>query len=276
MGISIFPESNSVLPVSIVSRSESDEMRSRTSSPIFQRILPRSAPDMRAQGPDSSAVRAAATAASMSSAPASATEVMTDSSAGLTVVNVRPDRASVQSPPIRRRPRSGVAVVLMVSSDTYGRIEQPLILLGRVAVRHPRDVVGDRAVDSLRIDLAPRVVGQEPRVLEVAIEEGVQDARRLVLHALDAMMLVEVPPQVELQRAVLGRDRVGQPRERLPRGADLVDGTGTGALDPRRRALDEVGDQGVDQASQGDGAQGAGIRARVSHAGTFQRLSEQR
>src|SRR5262245_9689192 len=137
------------------------------SSPIFQRIRPRSAPVMRDQGPVVRAARAAATAASTSSAPASAIVVMTVSSAGFTVGNVRPDLASMKAPSIRSWPFAGVVVVLIVSSDPYRRIEQPLVLLGRVPVGHPGDVVGDRAMEPLRSDAPARIVGQQPRVLQV-------------------------------------------------------------------------------------------------------------
>src|SRR5262245_40786947 len=167
-------------------------MRSWIRSPIVQRIFPRSAAVIRDHGP-ASARRAAATAASTSSAPASATVVITLSSAGLIDSKLFPERAATKAPSMRRSPGGAAGASMPFSrSDPDARVEESLVFLVRVAVGHPRDVVGDRAVDPLEGHAPPRIVREQARVVEVAVGERQQDPSRLVLHPLDLLVVVEV------------------------------------------------------------------------------------
>ena len=91
------------LPLSSVSKRASSSACASTRSPSFHNTRARSMGFILAHGP-SSAARAARTARSTSSAPASATVVMGSSVAGFTVVNVAPLAASTASPLMMSRP----------------------------------------------------------------------------------------------------------------------------------------------------------------------------
>src|SRR5690349_17839234 len=103
MSTSIRRDSKIGLPLSSVSNRAISSAFWSTRSPSFQSARERSIGFILPHGP-SSAARAAFTARSTSSTPASATVVMISSVAGFVVWNVAPDAASTASPLMMSRP----------------------------------------------------------------------------------------------------------------------------------------------------------------------------
>src|SRR5271155_4454361 len=100
LGTSTMREKSSGLPLSRVSSSASSSSFCSIRSATFQRSLPRSAGETSGQGPVSKALRAAATAWSISTLPPSATCARTSPVAGFRVSKFLPDCAPTHWPPI--------------------------------------------------------------------------------------------------------------------------------------------------------------------------------
>src|SRR6185503_11028406 len=114
MSMSTWRDSKIGLPLSSVSKRASSSACSSTRSPNFHSTRERSMGFIFAHAP-SRAMRAALTARSTSSGPASATVVIGSSVAGFTVVNVAPDAASTALPSMINRPGFTGASVSAIS-----------------------------------------------------------------------------------------------------------------------------------------------------------------
>src|SRR5580765_5132555 len=180
MSMSTKRDSKMGLPLSSVSRRASSSACASTRSPSFHSARERSMGLSFAHGP-SSAARAARTARSTSSAPASATVVIGSSVAGFTVVNVAPDAASTASPLMMSRPGFTGASVSDISILHGDRVPDPypFDLLGvmPVVLGQPPHHVAER------VSALPDVVGLR-RDLEQALQQflaqRVETAHRLV------------------------------------------------------------------------------------------------
>src|SRR5665213_2787214 len=102
-----------------------------------KRYFARSLPDIEPQTP-SKALRAAATARSMSRGPASETSASTSSLAGLMVLNVSPSSGSTNSPPMN----SPYELAMLTIARDSGAGEYGNSLLVMCAPSVDRDVVG--------------------------------------------------------------------------------------------------------------------------------------
>src|SRR5262249_11111556 len=100
--MSILEDSKMGLPLSIVSRRPNSSALARSNSAARVRIRPRCRGFIAAQGPDSNAFRAPATALSRSSFPASATSAIVSPVAGLTVAKRLPVVEATSWPSMKR------------------------------------------------------------------------------------------------------------------------------------------------------------------------------
>ena len=100
--MSILAASKMGLPLSCVSSLPNSSARASSCSAARVRIRPRWRGFMAAQGPDSNALRAEATARSRSALPASATSAIVSPVAGFTVANRRPEAAAENAPSMKR------------------------------------------------------------------------------------------------------------------------------------------------------------------------------
>src|SRR4029453_4652320 len=100
--MSILAASKMGLPLSSVSSFPNSSAREDRRSAARVRIFPRWRGFIDAQGPDSNALRAAATAPSRSEVPASATSAIVSPVAGLTVAKRLPLAEGTKFPPMKR------------------------------------------------------------------------------------------------------------------------------------------------------------------------------
>src|SRR5262245_138952 len=167
------------LPLSSVSSRASSSAFWSTRSPSFHRTRERSIGFIFAHGP-SNAARAARTARSTSSAPASATVVMGSSVAGFVVVSGAPEAASTASPLMIRRPGFTGASVSDISFLHWDQLPDACLLdllrVVTVVLREPPHHVGER------VPATPDVVGVrrdlgEPEQQQLALRVQTPDGR---------------------------------------------------------------------------------------------------
>src|ERR1044071_4328638 len=191
MSMSTKRDSKIGLPLSSVSRRASSSACASTRSPSFQSRRERSMGLSFAHGP-SSAARAARTARSTSSAPASATVVMGSSVAGFTVVNVAPDAASTATPSIMSRPG--------LTGASVSDIE--LLRGGRAFHAGPLDLVG----------VVPIVLGKSPHHVAERVAALPDDVwqRGHLGHAQQQLLAERVEPAHGLLPGVGAERRAGR------------------------------------------------------------------
>src|SRR6266545_6019916 len=163
MSMSTKRDSKMGLPLSSVSRRASSSACWSTRSPSFHSTRERSMGFIFDHVP-SSAARAALTARSTSSGPASATVVMGSSVAGFTVVNVAPETESTDSPLMTSRAGLTGASVSDISILHGDRLPDACAfqLLGVVAIvlrKSPHHVAE-------RVGAMPDVVGERGHLVE--------------------------------------------------------------------------------------------------------------
>src|SRR6266498_408658 len=177
------------LPPSRDSRTANSRLRSCSDRAIRYRYLARSLPGMARQSL-SKASRAADTAASTSSGPASATSASFSSFDGLIVSKYRPDRASMNLPPMNNPYRS---LIETISRDSgAGAYSQGEAFSGlRSPCRSISDTFSPWLVDS---EVVGTLVGARPLLLDLhqhIVEEcGSSDPEQIWGHPVGAQCLV--------------------------------------------------------------------------------------
>src|SRR5687767_4556821 len=127
--MSIFADSKMGFPLSSVSTRPNSSARASSMSAARIRMRPRSRGFIEAHAPDSKAPRAAFTARSRSSRPASAISASGSPVAGFVVENRLPEAAGTNSPPMKRSVLSSCATGVSVASLLSLELRDPLLLV---------------------------------------------------------------------------------------------------------------------------------------------------
>src|SRR5882724_11876252 len=155
-------------------------------------------------------------------------------------------------------------------------IEEASVLVEGVPVGHAGDVVADDALPPVARDPLLERFGEEPGVVEVALEESLEHPPRLVLHPLDLVMPVEPLVQVPLQRRVARGRGLGEADQPRAVRADVVERGDAGGPDAPPGGLDEIRHEVVDHPGEGDRDDLAVLRLRILRPGAGPRLAEDR